>query len=820
MVSGFRFQEDNVPANDAFRPETRNLVSEYSDFFNPNPNRNLNPNRLGLGLGLRLRYMENCDTASQARLTPETKDRPHRSKNLAKPKAPLKPETRNLKPIHIALLAVLFGFASPCFAAPRSWVYEAESGPQGWSEAAQAIEDPDASEGMARISYRETSRHGQVSFAGPKTMDQPPGTYRVVFRAKVEDHTNPDPVLRLMVDQEGLGTVARRDVNADEFAASGEYQNFALDFTRKPGGLVSATVYWLGGYGGTPLPIGVDTWIDKVTFELEHEFTAAEITERFPEAWSPEIHEQPAREGPLRVLFVRGPLYAWFRLEEAATLVSAGDIARANFYIPRASGDYLITGDFPRTRESLFQFDVVVLINVDAYALRDHRRQMLADFVRAGGGLLVCGGPFAYGKGRYAGTELEDVLPVLTTGPWDWKLPTVPVAISQSGDHPISAGIEWEPAPFLSYFHQAEVRPEATVVLEAGEHPLLVVSAIGKGRAAALLATPLGKVGAGQTAFWDWPSWPQTMANTVRWLANREWPAVWPEEPAPGERNRQLVVAEMAANRLSILDTVPDQRSGPASPADLGLSWPCELARDDERRIYVVDYNNNRIVRVDDPAGNGLVSLGYYSDEQPPGIPGVTPLGFHFPYGIDIDSKGRIYVSDTHNARVVRFDDMTGANWVQRGDRLKWDAERNHFKWPLGVAVDAQDRLYVADSGNNRLVRLDDVGGEDWTVFDVSPAGEKLDHPSSVDIGTDGAIYVADFGNNRIVRMADMTGADWQSIDNLDHPVSVRVTDDGRLYVGLAYRPGLHLYKSIQGDGHRTLKTESGPRGILVINSR
>jgi uncharacterized membrane protein/sugar lactone lactonase YvrE len=735
-----------------------------------------------------------------------------------------RPETRNLTPIHIALLAVLFGCASPCFAAPRSWVYEAESGPQGWSEVAQAIEDPDASAGMARISYRDTSRHGQVSFAGPMTMEQPPGTYRVVFRAKVADHTNLDPVLRLMVWQEGLGTVATRDVRADEFATSGEYQDFALDFTRAPGGLVSVTVYWMGGYGGSPVPQGVDTWIDKVTFELEHEFTAADIAERFPEAWNPTIHERPAREGPLRVLFVRGPLYAWYRLEEAAALLSAGDIARANFSILKASGDYLITGDFPRTRESLFQFDVIVLVDVDAYALRDHRRRMLADFVRAGGGLLVCGGPFAYGKGRYAGTELEDVLPVLTTGPWDWKLPAVPVAISQTGDHLISAGIEWEPAPLLSYFHQVEVRPEATVVLEAGEHPLLVVSAIGKGRAAALLATPLGKVGAGQTAFWDWPSWPQAMANTIRWLANRTWQAVRLEEPAPGERNRQLVVAEMAANRLSILHTVPEdgnsQRSGPASPADLGLSWPCELARDHEGRIYVVDYNNNRIVRVDDPAGNGLVSLGYYSDEQPPGIPGVTPLGFHFPYGIDIDSKGRIYVSDTHNARVVRFDDMTGANWVQRGDRLKWDAERNHFKWPLGVAVDAQDRLYVADSGNNRLVRLDDVGGKDWTIFDVSPSGEKLDHPSSVDIGPDGSIYVADFGNNRIVRMSDMTGADWQSIDNLDHPISVRVADDGRLYVGLAYRPGLYIYKSIRGDGHRILKTESGPRGILVTDSR
>ena len=106
--------------------------------------------------------------------------------------------------------------------------------------------------------------------------------------------------------------------------------------------------------------------------------------------------------------------------------------------------------------------------------------------------------------------------------------------------------------------------------------------------------------------------------------------------------------------------------------------------------------------------------------------------------------------------------------------------------------------------------------GAGWTVFDASPTGEKLDHPSSVSIGPDGAIYVADFGNNRIVRMVDMTGAGWQAISNLDHPVSVKAAADGRIYVGLAYHPGLHIFGSIRGDRHRIVKTESGPRGILL----
>ena len=68
-----------MPAEKELHPETRNLVCEYVIFFNPNRNPNLNLNRLGLGLGLRLRYMENCDTVSQANLTPETEYDSHSS---------------------------------------------------------------------------------------------------------------------------------------------------------------------------------------------------------------------------------------------------------------------------------------------------------------------------------------------------------------------------------------------------------------------------------------------------------------------------------------------------------------------------------------------------------------------------------------------------------------------------------------------------------------------------------------------------------------------------------------------------------------------
>jgi hypothetical protein len=56
---------------------------------------------------------------------------------------------------------------------------------------------------------------------------------------------------------------------------------------------------------------------------------------------------------------------------------------------------------------------------------------------------------------------------------------------------------------------------------------------------------------------------------------------------------------------------------------------------------------------------------------EPTAIPSATstPLQFLVPSGLFVDSEGKIYVGDTGNNRIVRFDDMTGTNWVTYGSR-------------------------------------------------------------------------------------------------------------------------------------------------------
>ena len=159
---------------------------------------------------------------------------------------------------------------------------------------------------------------------------------------------------------------------------------------------------------------------------------------------------------------------------------------------------------------------------------------------------------------------------------------------------------------------------------------------------------------------------------------------------------------------------------------------------------------------------------------QSAAIPTPTPaaaatpstLQFRSPYGIFVDPGGRIYVADRGNHRIVRMDDMRGGGWIAYGS---WGTEPGQFKNPSDVSVDSGGRIYVADTGNNRIARMDDMTGSNWitlgsqwTTGGGSGSGVgQFNYPTSVLVDAGGRICVADAKNNRIVCMDDMSGGNW-----------------------------------------------------------
>src|SRR5271157_170794 len=150
---------------------------------------------------------------------------------------------------------------------------------------------------------------------------------------------------------------------------------------------------------------------------------------------------------------------------------------------------------------------------------------------------------------------------------------------------------------------------------------------------------------------------------------------------------------------------------------------------------------------------------------QTVGVIGSGASQLKYPAGVEVDAQGHIYVVDQGNSRIVRMNDMDGTGWTVCGatdhsDRLRG---ANRFKSPAGVAVDPQGRVYVADQGNSRIVRMNDVNGSEWTAFGAFGSGaNQFINPAGIAIDAGRHhIYVVDQGNSRIVRMDDMSGSGW-----------------------------------------------------------
>jgi len=159
---------------------------------------------------------------------------------------------------------------------------------------------------------------------------------------------------------------------------------------------------------------------------------------------------------------------------------------------------------------------------------------------------------------------------------------------------------------------------------------------------------------------------------------------------------------------------------------------------------YVADAAHNRVL-VFSPAGALLARWGAGEGN---GAPGSAPGAFNRPEGIAVGPDGNVYVADTGNDRIVKLS-PTGAvlaQWGQTG------AGNGSFRGPTGIGIDAAGDLYVADTGNNRLQVFDANGRWLRGWGNRGAAAGQFSQPTAVAVGCEGDVYVADTDNNRVQR--------------------------------------------------------------------
>ncbi len=189
------------------------------------------------------------------------------------------------------------------------------------------------------------------------------------------------------------------------------------------------------------------------------------------------------------------------------------------------------------------------------------------------------------------------------------------------------------------------------------------------------------------------------------------------------------------------------------------LNHPRGLTVGPDGNLYVADSQNARIT-IFDSDGKYLRNFGIPgSVEQQGGAPGGT---FREPWGVAVAPDGTIYVADTWNHRVQVFDNNGKfiRLWGQFEQVAPGSPNRPDGFWgPRDIALDAQGRVFVADTGNKR-VRVYD--GQGKFLYNIGSGGAdmgQLNEPVGIAINQQTSeIFVADTWNKRI-NVYDLAGA-------------------------------------------------------------
>lgn len=197
---------------------------------------------------------------------------------------------------------------------------------------------------------------------------------------------------------------------------------------------------------------------------------------------------------------------------------------------------------------------------------------------------------------------------------------------------------------------------------------------------------------------------------------------------------------------------------GPGDQAQ--FNGPIGLAVDGQGTLYVGDTNNSRIRRittdayVSTVAGNGQTG---FAD-------GVgTAAMFNGIMGLAVDKDGILYVADGLNHRIRRIDGQ-GVVTTLAGNAtaglVNATGTSARFNRPYGIAFDASNNLYVAEFNNHAVRRITPqravttiAGNGTAGMVDGGAAVARFNQPTSIAVAPDGTIYVVDFGNNRIRRI-------------------------------------------------------------------
>jgi VCBS repeat-containing protein len=213
--------------------------------------------------------------------------------------------------------------------------------------------------------------------------------------------------------------------------------------------------------------------------------------------------------------------------------------------------------------------------------------------------------------------------------------------------------------------------------------------------------------------------------------------------------------------------------TGPPTPGpatDSALYGAFGVATDAAGNYYIVDNGNSMIEKVD--ATTGILSIVAGTGTYGPPTPGpATSSNLAAPRGVAVDGAGNVYIADSNNLVVERVDATTGmlsivAGTGTYGSPTPGPATSSNITSPTGVAVDSAGNVYIADSSNYVVEKVDATDGTLSIVAGTGTYGvptpgpatsSALLFPYGVAVDAPGNIFIAD-SDRAVIEKVDTSG--------------------------------------------------------------